>query len=63
MRVGRTSFKLVGFSVVSNVWSFGFGDLHLTIFLGLSQSKILLVPLQAREEELVNGVSLSTIRA
>jgi hypothetical protein len=41
-----TSFEFVGFSVVSNVWSFGLCYLHLTVLLSLSKSKILLVPLQ-----------------
>lgn len=43
--IGFTSFDFVGFSVVSNIWSLGFGDFHLTIFLSFSDGKILLVPL------------------
>lgn len=61
-RVGHTSFKLIGFSVVSNVRGFGFSDLHLTIFLGLGQSEILFIPLQTRAAELVNHISPSMIR-
>ena len=61
-RVGHTSFKFVSFSIVSNVWGLGFSDLHLTVFLGLSQGKILLIPLQTRIGELVDYISPSTVR-
>jgi len=59
---GLTPFELVGFRVVPNVRGLGFSYLHLTVFLGLSQSKIILVPLQTRTVALVNRISPSTTR-
>lgn len=63
IRASLTSFKLVRFSIVSNVRSLGFGNLHLAIFLCLGQSEIFFVPLQARGGESVNRIFSSTIRA
>jgi hypothetical protein len=46
VKMQHTSVDRVGLSVVSYVWCFGFGDLHLTIFLCFRESQILFVPLQ-----------------
>lgn len=61
--VSLTSFNLVGFGVVPNVWGLGFCYLHLTILLCLGQSKVLLVPLKTKRTESVNFVSPSTVLA
>lgn len=56
--MGFTSFEFVGVSVVSNVRRLWFGDLHLTIFLGFSEGKVLLVPLQTRAVKSADNVTL-----
>lgn len=60
--VGFTSFELVGFGVVPNVWRFGFGDLHLTIFLSFGEGKVLFVPLQTRVTESAENIGLQAMR-
>lgn len=49
-----TSFEFICFGIVPNVWRLWLCDFHLTIFLGLSESEILLIPLQTRIAGSVN---------